>query len=177
MAELSRSGAREQSTPLGRGCKKYLGAIIAVIVLTVSLSLAEEMGPFKPSPTDKCPVCGMFVAKYPDFLAQIVFKDGTYAFFDGVKDMMKYYVNLPRYQPAKKTADIAAIRVMDYYKMKPTDGYQAYYVVGSDINGPMGRELIPFEDEAAAREFLRDHQGKKIVRFAQINPELLATLD
>ena len=40
---------------------------------------------------DKCPVCGMFVAKYPGFLAQIQFRDGSIAFFDGPKDFFKYY--------------------------------------------------------------------------------------
>jgi nitrous oxide reductase accessory protein NosL len=34
----------------------------------------------------------------------------------------------------------------------------AYYVLGSDIYGPMGRELIPFEKEADAKEFIKDHQ-------------------
>lgn len=155
----------------------YLRLSIVIIGLTASLALADELGPLKPAPADKCPVCGMFVAKYPDFLARIVFKDGSYAFFDGVKDLMKYFFNLPKYNPAQKTADIAAIVVMDYYKMKPTDGYQAYYVVGSEVYGPMGRELIPFREESAAREFLRDHKGKEIVRFDQIKPALLANLD
>ena len=38
----------------------------------------------------RCPVCGMFVAKYPQWLAQINMSDGYAEFFDGVKDMLAY---------------------------------------------------------------------------------------
>jgi len=39
---------------------------------------------------EKCPICGMFVYKYPKWAAQIFYKD-THFSFDGAKDMMKYY--------------------------------------------------------------------------------------
>ena len=80
---------------------------------------ADQAGFVKPSPKDKCPVCGMFVAKYPDFVAEIVFKDGSYAVFDGAKDMFKYYLDLKRFNPAKKPADIRSIYVTDYERCNP----------------------------------------------------------
>ena len=138
---------------------------------------ADEVRSGKLTQADKCPVCGMFVAKYPDFVDQVVFKDGTYAFFDGVKDLMKYYFDLPKYNPAKTTAEIAHILVTDYYSMNLVDGFQAFYVIGSDVYGPMGKELMPFKDEAAAKEFKVDHNGKAILSFKDITPELIKTLD
>jgi copper chaperone NosL len=138
---------------------------------------AEAIKPAKITPGDKCPVCGMFVAKYPDFVDQIIFKDGTHAFFDGVKDMMKYYFDLPKYNPAKTKADIAHILVTDYYSMKLIDGLQAFYVIGSDVYGPMGKELMPFQDAAAAKEFKADHKGTAILSFKDITPEIIKTLD
>jgi copper chaperone NosL len=59
--------------------------LLAALILSLALvatTTAGDRQPLKPSPRDKCPVCGMFVAKYPDFLAQIVFKDGSALFFD-----------------------------------------------------------------------------------------------
>lgn len=150
---------------------------VFALLLATSISLADSTGPAKPAPTDKCPVCGMFVAKYPDFVGRLDFKDGTYAFFDGVKDMMKYYFDLPKYNPGKKLADIAAISVTDYYALTLIDGLKAYYVIGSDVYGPMGKELIPFQAEAAAKEFLQDHNGKSILTFDAIKPATLAGLD
>ena len=151
--------------------------IVFITFMSGSFLCAQEVQPAKIGPGDKCPVCGMFVAKYPDFVDQIVFKDGTHAFFDGVKDMMKYYFDLPKYNPKKTKADIAAILVTDYYSMKLVDGLSAFYVIGSDVYGPMGKELMPFKEEAAAKEFKVDHKGTSILLFKDITPEIIKTLD
>lgn len=155
-----------------------LRILIALVFLTATPALADEAKPpVKVNKTDKCPVCGMFVGKYPDFLAQVIFKDGGYAVFDGAKDMFKYYADLKKYYPSKELSDIANIYVTDYYSMEPTDGRSAYYIVGSDVFGPMGKELIPFEKEADAREFMKDHMGKTLLRFDEVSPELVKSLD
>lgn len=133
--------------------------------------------PGQPSPTDKCPVCGMFVDKYPDFLAQIAFKDGTYVYFDGVKDMFKYYFDMSKFQPDKNISDIDSIYVTDYYDLVPIDGFKAYYVTGSDVYGPMGRELIPHQTEVDARTFLADHKGEALLKFEEITTGLIKSLD
>ena len=157
-------------------CKLML-LIVVWLFLTAPISQAGEAGPAKPSPTDKCPVCGMFVAKYPDFVARIIFKDGSYAFFDGVKDMMKYYFEPAKYNAGKQPSEVASVVVTDYYNLTLIDGLTAYYVIGSDVYGPMGKELIPFKGEAEAREFMKDHVGKAILSFKDIKPETLVELD
>jgi copper chaperone NosL len=119
----------------------------------------------------------MFVAKYPDFLAQIVFKDGSALFFDGAKDMFKCYLNLKKYSPSKSLSDIDSVFVNDYYSLTPIDGFKAFYVIGSDIYGPMGRELIPFEKEADAKEFMKDHKGNRLLKFIGVTPDILKNLD
>ena len=171
MMSNARKGVPMQSV------KNLIIVFFVFLFTTGSLWGADEIKPAKITPTDKCPVCGMFVAKYPDFVDQIVFKDGTHAFFDGVKDMMKYYFDLPKYNPGKTKADIAAILVTDYYTLKLSDGLKAWYVVGSDVYGPMGKELMPFKDEAAAKEFKVDHKGTAILSFQDITPALIKTLD
>ncbi|MBV5326498.1 MAG: nitrous oxide reductase accessory protein NosL [Chlorobium sp.] len=135
------------------------------------------VAPVAATPTDKCPVCGMFVFKYPDFLAQIIFTDGSHALFDGAKDMFKFVFNLKKYNAAKERSDIAAIYVTDYYSMAPIDSRTAWYVVGSDVFGPMGRELMPFQQETDAKEFMKDHSGKKLLRFDEVTPELIQGLE
>jgi copper chaperone NosL len=156
---------------------KRLLLVLVFILLSVSLSWAGDAKPRKPDPKDKCPVCGMFIAKYPDYVAQIIFRDGSCVFFDGVKDMMKYYFKLSTYGPSQARNNIAAIYVTDYYKLEPVDGFSATYVSGSDVFGPMGKELIPFEKESEAKEFLKDHKGKTCLRFQDIDEALLGSLD
>jgi len=151
-------------------------------ILSLSLTLIHhakggERKPVKPSPKDKCPVCGMFVAKYPDFLAQILFKDGSSLFFDGAKDLFRCYLNLKKYSSSKNPSDVDSIYVNDYYGLISIDGYKAFYVIGSDVYGPMGRELIPFEKETDARAFMKDHKGKSMLRFTDVTPDILKGLD
>ena len=90
---------------------------------------------------------------------------------------MKYYFDLPKYNPAKTIADIGLILVSDYYKLTLIDGHKAWYVIGSDVYGPMGKELIPFPDETAAKEFRVDHKGTAILQFNDITPEIIKPLD
>ena len=132
-----------------------------------------QPAPAKPTAKDKCPVCGMFVSKYPDFLAQISFQDGSTAFFDGAKDLFKFYLKLPKCPPGQNSAAIIAVYVADYYSLSPIDGRLAYFVVGSDVYGPMGKELIAFERESDAKGFMKDHQGKSLLRFEQVTTAIL----
>ncbi|PKN19132.1 MAG: nitrous oxide reductase accessory protein NosL [Deltaproteobacteria bacterium HGW-Deltaproteobacteria-6] len=131
----------------------------------------------KPAVKDKCPVCGMFVAKYPDWVMAVRFRDGSHVYFDGAKDMFKYLFDLKRYAPSRKAADIQTILVRDYYHLSAIDARKALYIIGSDIYGPMGRELIPLAHEDDAREFSTDHQGKKILKFSEITAEVVKSLD
>jgi len=127
--------------------------------------------------SDRCPVCGMFVYKYPKWVAQIVFKDGASYFYDGAKDMYKHYFDVAKYTPGKAQSDITHLYVTDYYEVELIDAKTAYYVLGSNVLGPMGHELLPFKDQESAQEFLEDHKGKSIVRFAQITLPLVMSLD
>ena len=156
---------------------KLLACVMALLFWIVAEAPANPSGFIKPSSKDKCPVCGMFVAKYPDFVAEILFKDGSYAVFDGAKDMFKYYLELSRHNPVKTPSDIRSIYVTGYYELQPTDAAQAFYVVGSDVYGPMGRELIPFVTEGDAMEFMKDHAGKQVLRFGDITAEIIKGLD
>jgi copper chaperone NosL len=151
--------------------------ISCIIIFMAAVALAGEKGPVTPAPNDKCPVCGMFVKKYPDWTSQIVFRDRSYAVFDGVKDMFKYYFGMKKYNPSHVPGDVDSIYVIDYYSLRPTDGRKANYVIGSDVYGPMGRELIPFAKIDDAKEFLKDHRGKRVLRFDEVTQEIIQELD
>jgi len=125
--------------------------------------IEENHNHIKVTKDEKCPVCGMFVYKYPRWAAQIWFKDKKHYSFDGVKDLTKYFRANKEQQK-----EIEKILVTDYYKQTAIDGLKAYYVIGSDVYGPMGEEAIPFEDEDDAKNFLKDHRGKKILKFKEV---------
>ncbi len=90
---------------------------------------------------------------------------------------MKYYLNMKKYEKGRDPSDIEAIHVTDYYSLSFVDGQAAFYVLGSDVYGPMGKEFIPFGKEAEARQFMNDHQGKAILKFIEITREMIEKMD
>lgn len=141
------------------------------------LTAAARSGEPGPDANDTCPVCGMFVAKYPEWIATVTYKDGHAHHFDGAKDMFKYLHDLPKWAPGDKAQDMVTISVTEYYGLTRIDARDAWYVIGSDVLGPMGHELVPLQTHADAQELMRDHGGKRIVRFDDVTPELPDKLD
>jgi len=157
----------------------YAGQMVSCL-LVLMLAAAAFAGDDAKGPDarrEKCPVCGMFVSLFADWNATIVFTDSTRAVFDGSKDMFKYVLELKTYNAAQSSDTIKTIVVKDYVSKKETNALTAFYVIWSDIYGPMGNEPIPFEKEADAKRFLQEHHGKKILNFRDITPELLYALD
>lgn len=156
---------------------RQLTPLLLCLVLSFSAALAGQPAASALAAKDKCPVCGMFVSKYPDWVATVTFKDSTSLFFDGAKDFFTWYHNMQKFTPSRKLADIAAITVNDYYTLRQVDATQASYVLGSDVYGPMGKELVPFGKLADAQAFLKDHKGKMVLRFTDVNPRVLKSMD
>lgn len=155
--------------------------LMLMTFLSVSVVQADTLPVIDPAPSpgekSTCPVCGMFVAKYPEWVAHIRYKDGHIVFFDGAKDLFKYLLNPDKWAQGHSAAGIQEIAVTEYYDLKRIDAKSAWFVTGSDVLGPMGHELVPFLSEADANAFLKDHSGKQILRFNDVNPELIKQID
>lgn len=162
--------------PVGVRTGRVALAIVAAASLLAAPAAARS-GDDRPGPREKCPVCGMFVAKYPDWLAGVRFKDGSRAVFDGAKDLFKFWFDPGRYLPSRTRDEVVSLFVTDYYALEPLDARAALFVVGSDVYGPMGRELVPFATRGEAEEFLRDHRGKAILAFDEVTPAVVRSLD
>ena len=122
----------------------------------------------------KCPVCGMFVSKYPKWVATMEIDEKKY-YFDGVKDMMKYYIFDGDF--IYDRTHISKIRVSDYYTLEAISAKEAFYVLDSDVYGPMGHELIPFKTQKSANAFKEEHQAKAVVKFDEITDSMVMALD
>jgi nitrous oxide reductase accessory protein NosL len=152
-------------------------ACIAATGVSAEESRAAAVVLPKPGERDVCPVCGMFVAKYPYWIATLRFRDGHLEHFDGAKDLWKYLLDMPRWARGRSRDQVEAVGVTGYYDGEMIDATAAVYVLGSDVYGPMGHELVPHPVEADAKEFIADHKGKRIVKAGDITLALLAKLD
>ncbi|MDX2479369.1 MAG: nitrous oxide reductase accessory protein NosL [Desulfuromusa sp.] len=150
---------------------KILVTIVCLIGLFAGPLIAAE--PKLPGKKDRCPVCGMFVSPYPDWIATILLKDDSQIFFDGCKDLLRYYFALPEGQDKETRGGIAEIYVTEYYSTKLVPAGDVFFVLGSDVYGPMGKELIPVANKELAETFMRDHSGTQILTFKQLTPDIL----
>lgn len=154
---------------------KYL-TLATLLLLSMNLNAGTLEIP-APGMKDTCPVCGMFVAKYPEWIATVLYKDGHAHHFDGAKDLFKYLLDLPKWAPGHRAEDMDTIGVTEYYGLTRIRARDAFYVIGSDVLGPMGHELVPFETREDAEEFMGDHAGKRIMTFEEVTLPLLINLD
>ena len=152
---------------------------LSIMVLCLSFGMTCVSAPAAPvdpvSPDQRCAVCGMMVAKYNPWITQIHAAGEEAVMFDGVKDMMAYYFNPAAYSGGGDMST-AEIWVKDYYSLEYLDGRKAFYVVGSDVMGPMGEELVPFGSQGAAENFLADHEGRQLLRFGEIEREMVMSM-
>jgi len=135
-------------------------------VLTAGLAMTAHAG--QPGPKERCPVCGMFVAPYTTWMASVVLDDGRRVYFDGPKDMFRFLLDRGRFGSDTGEGTVVEIWVKDYYTTLAIDARTAHFVVGSDVMGPMGHELVPTASADAAQTLLSDHHGTRVLRFDQV---------
>jgi copper chaperone NosL len=124
----------------------------------------------------KCPVCGMFVSKYPQWAARITLSNGKHFYFDGVKDMLKFYFHPEKYH-VKHSMHHAILTITDYYTLQSIDARKAFFVLGSTVLGPMGNELIPFQKKAHSKAFYKERKGHQLLLFSELTHAQIWKLD
>ena len=110
----------------------------------------------------------MFVAKYPDFVAQVIFQDGSYAVFDGAKDMFKYYPQPEKIRPGKTGRGYRFD--LRNRLLQPGAHRRIHGLVcnrAAMYTAPWGRNSSPSRKESDARGFMKDHKGKSLLRFKE----------
>ncbi len=178
---------------MNRPCRNYINSLLCFVIALCFLTLlvpdswaldlrrkqksTDRKLYITVTKKDRCPVCGMFVHPYQKWITQIQFKDGSHHSFDGVKCMCRFFLNPEKYDPTQQKQAIKLILVRDYYTLKFIRHDTAFYVIGSNVFGPMGHELIPFSSEKNSNTFLADHYGLKILNFHEIESGLLDKLD
>ena len=146
----------------------------AALIATPIISTIKDLDvPLHPGEKDRCPVCGMSVTPYPEWIGQVRHDDGTTVFFDGCKDLFKYLLSVDRYAPEKDRRTVASVFVTNYYDGEAITARTALFVFGSNVMGPMGPELVPHRTIDAANDFMRDHEGLGILRFDEISEVVL----
>ena len=99
---------------------------------------------------------------FDDFTAQVSIRD---------------LENPEKYAPGRSADQIEGMGVTEYYGLALIDAKAARDVIGSDVYGPMGHELIPLASEVDSADFLKDHKGKRELGFGDVEMDMLVKLD
>lgn len=128
--------------------------------------------------SERCPVCGMYPARFPKWRTQVVFRDRSGAAFDSAVNLFRFLNRLERYAPQRRREDVADLYLTDYDSGKWLPGDDALVVIDSNLSGPMGDAGLPaFASREAAQRFVTERGGRLLPFSAVVaSPELQAKL-
>ncbi|MBN8282670.1 nitrous oxide reductase accessory protein NosL [Zoogloea sp.] len=154
-------------------------AALATALLTLAqapVATAADLSPQYVQRSTRCPVCGMYPYRTPQWMGQIVFNDQTASTFDSPVDMFRFLNNMIVFDKQHKLVDVGAIWVADYNSKAWVDARKALYVMGSKARGPMNEPNLPaFATRDAADAHIKA-QGGKVLQFSEITRELIKSL-
>lgn len=124
----------------------------------------------------RCPVCGMYPARFPRWAAQTIFKDGSAHYFDSPVDLFNFLHRVDHYDRRYTRDDVAASYASDFETAQWIEAGKAFYVQGSAAAGPMRNADLPaFASRDAANRFRQRHGGT-VRTSAELTPQLLQSL-
>lgn len=123
----------------------------------------------------RCPVCGMFPARYPAWAAQVIFRDGATHFFDSPVNLMVFLRDPSRF--SNYTAEeVLAAYVNDVPSGSWTPAAKAFFVHGSNALGPMREGNLPAFTGRDAAERFASERGGVVLTLPDIGTDILNTL-
>ena len=114
----------------------------------------------------RCRNCGMRIDPGSQWRAELVSADGTVTTFDTPRCALQSWRSGKT--PAK------SLRALDYYDRQSRDGNDVRFVIGGDVVGPMGPDLVPV-DPARVSKFIQDHAGQRALRLEEVTLDVLAS--
>jgi copper chaperone NosL len=115
---------------------------------------------------ERCATCGMRIDPKSTWRADLVTASG------------RVHFDTPRCAlVAWRTGKTAAtsLEVAEFYEQHWGSGELVRFVVGSDVVGPMGTDLVPVAPDRVAK-FMSDHHGRRALALAEVTPEILSSL-
>lgn len=121
----------------------------------------------KPKAEARCKNCGMKIDPASQWRAELIGPDGSIIPFDTPRCALTSWKTGKT--PAKE------LHVLDYYDRQSKDGKDVRFVIGGDVLGPMGPDLVPV-DPARVSKFMQDHGAERAVTLDEVTPEVLSSI-
>lgn len=144
---------------------RFVAHLLALVVLPwFALACGGEPAS---SPTVRCDLCGMVVESESGWRAGGTDADGHELAFDTPKCLFRHHHE-------RGAVGDAWVIEYDSQARQPADGL--FYVLGSDVEGPMGRDLVPLASRERAAGFQQDHGGSRVLAYDEVTEAVAAAL-
>lgn len=150
--------------------RAWMRLVAALVVVAGAMTGCDRQAASRAPDPSRCARCGMRVDLAPEFRAGATDRDGREVAFDAPKCLFRW-MKSPAGEGARDPW------VTEYYGQSRQPVDEVVFVVGSDVVGPMGHDLVPVGDRDAADRFLGDHDGDRIVDPGDVDAALLDALD
>lgn len=124
----------------------------------------------------RCPVCGMYPARSPEWAAQAIFANGDAHFFDSPLSLFQYLANVGQYSAGRTAQELVARYVTDTETGEWIAAQTAMYVEGSSARGPMRAGNLPAFASAGAAQRFTGRRGGRVIAFDGVDATLLERL-
>ncbi len=160
--------------------KKLITAMLLASTFTfTTLLTADDSYTMNYDKNTTCLVRNLNVYKEPKWIAKINLTNAKELYFSSPKSMIEFYLRPGKWNEigVKSEDDFKDIIITDFATMKPTDAKGAFYVYGSNVTSPAGDDLVPFATFEAAKNFAKEHNGKRILHLNEISDALIKLLN
>lgn len=115
----------------------------------------------------RCPHCGMRIDPASAWRVELVAGDGSRTSFDTPR------CALVAWRSGKFEA--TSMRAQEYYERTWHDAKELRFVLGGDVLGPMGSDLVPV-DPARVAKFIQDHGADRALALDEITSDVLSSM-
>jgi nitrous oxide reductase accessory protein NosL len=115
----------------------------------------------------RCKHCGMKIDPASPWRADLVAADGSTTSFDTPR------CALTSWRSGKSQA--STLKVQDYYDRRWRSADELRFVIGGDVVGPMGPDLVPVEPSRVTK-FIQDHSADRALRLDEITMDVLTNV-
>ena len=124
-------------------------------------------------PPTRCPVCGMFPARAPQWAAQIIFSNGDAHFFDSPLSLFMYLRRWRATAPAAAAGHRCPLRADASAPPDASAAWidaRAFYVHGSSPKGPMRAGNLPAFATRRGQDAFAERRGGVVLAFVPSTP-------
>lgn len=115
----------------------------------------------------RCALCGMRVTRGGAFSAGAREAGGAEVLFDSVKCMFRWL---------GQHADARDPWCTEHLSRTERPARELFYVVGTDLEGPMGADLVPLDTREHAEQIRASHHGTQVLAFDEVTSAVLDEL-